>query len=491
MKIFSRPQATGGGVWDRFRTRPPQDSGSTFVIVLWIAFGLVSLAIYFAQSMSYELRASDARVCSLAAEQAIAASVRYLTCNFGNLQTNGVMPDPATYLREAVPVGDSHFWLIGRDTNDVVPAAFVSFGLIDEASKLNLNTATSNMLVYLPRMSADLTVAILDWRDTNGGSGAYGTYYGMQSPPYQNKSAPFDTVEELKLLYGADLYTLAGEDLNHNGMLDPNETDENRNGIADPGVLDYLTVYSREPNTYSNGTPRVDIRNVSQNGPLPSLLQSTLNASRASQILTARGLVSSGGRGPGGSGGGGGGGGRGGGGGGGGVTSVSFTTPLQFYRRSGMTPDEFAKIANAITVTAGSNYIEGRVNVNTASSAVLNCLPGLVDNPGLAKTLVTYRVQNPTRLTSIAWVVEALGQNNTTVLDTLSARDCITTQSYQFTADVAALGPHGRGYRRVRLVFDTVDGPPKIVYRQDLTHLGWALGKDVRQTWLFASKDNR
>lgn len=467
-------------------SRSVSETASTFIIVLWIAFGLVSLALYFGQSMSFELRASDARVCSLAAEQAIDGAVRYLTQNMMNYQTNGVLPDPATYRREAVPVGDSHFWFIGRDTNDSAPATFVSFGLIDEASKLNLNTATSNMLVFLPRMSIDLTTAILDWRDTNGGSGTFQTYYGMQNPPYQNKSAPFDTVEELKLLYGADMYILVGEDLNRNGVLDPNETDENRNNIADPGVLDYLTVYSREPNTYSNGAARVDISNVGQTGPLADLLTSTFNSSRASQILTSIGLVSGGGRpgqpgGPGQPG-------RP----GGGVTTVSFTSPLQFYRRSGMTIDEFTKISRALTVLPGqTNYIQGRVNVNTASSAVLSCLPGFIDNPGLAQTLVTYRNQNPSSLNSIAWVVDALGQNNSTVLDALQATDCITTESYQFTADIAALGPHGRGYRRVRFVFDTVDGTPKIVYRQDLTHLGWALGKDARQTWLYASRDLR
>jgi len=53
-------------------------------------------------------------------------------------------------------------------------------------------------------------------------------------------------------------------------------------------------------------------------------------------------------------------------------------------------------------------------------------------------------------------------------------------------ADIAAVGLHGRGYRRVRFVFDTVEGTPKIIYRQDLTHLGWALGKDARQNLLTA-----
>jgi hypothetical protein len=60
----------------------------------------------------------------------------------------------------------------------------------------------------------------------------------------------------------------------------------------------------------------------------------------------------------------------------------------------------------------------------------------------------------------------------------------LTGQSYQFTADIAAIGKFGRGYRRTKFVFDTTEGTPKIVYRQNLSGLGWALGKATRQTWL-------
>ena len=150
-----------------------------------------------------------------------------------------------------------------------------------------------------------------------------------------------------------------------------------------------------------------------------------------------------------------------------------------------MTADEFARIADDLTVVT-ANTIEGRVNINTASATVLACLPGINSNPSLAQALVSYRQSNPDKLGSVAWIVDALGQNSGDVLTTLQATDCITTRSYQFTADVAALGPHGRGYRRVRFVFDTTEGTPKIIYRQDLTQLGWALGNDVRQTWLLA-----
>jgi len=294
-------------------------------------------------------------------------------------------------------------------------------------------------------------------------------------------------VDELRLVYGATMDLLIGEDENRNGVLDDNEFDANGNKQADPGILEYVTVFSREPNTRTNGAARVNPSNQQQ---LDSLLQTALGAARAAQIrarLDAAGLLAAGPR-PASSGGSSGGNTRSTGGTAAAAAAAAamvttYASPLQFYVRSGMTVDEFAQIANDITVTNGA-FITGRVNVNTASAVVLACLPGLTAD--LAQQLISYRQANPDLLTSIGWVVEALGQNNAATIQALGTVDCITTQSYQFTADIAAVGPHGRGYRRVRFVFDTVEGTPKIIYRQDLSHLGWALGKDARQNWLAA-----
>jgi DNA uptake protein ComE-like DNA-binding protein len=304
----------------------------------------------------------------------------------------------------------------------------------------------------------------------------------MLHPPYQCKCAPFETVDELRLIYGADMDTLVGEDANRNGVLDPNENDENHDSQLNSAVLDCVTVYSREPITNVDGTVLLNIRtlNATSSGPLRSLLATNLSAARAEQILQKLGLVtapnapsrSTPSR---------------------GATpaaaaaaaavTVTIRSPLDFYIKSGMTVDEFPALANKITVTNGT-YIEGRININTASPDVLACLPGISDTPDLAQTLVSYRQMNPDKLNSIAWIVDALGENNAAALAALRTNDCITTLSYQFSADVAALGPHGRGYRRTLFVFDTCDGSPRIVYRQDRTHLGWALGKDIRQIWV-------
>jgi hypothetical protein len=100
-----------------------------------------------------------------------------------------------------------------------------------------------------------------------------------------------------------------------------------------------------------------------------------------------------------------------------------------------------------------------------------------------AQNMINYRQQNPASLTSIAWIVDALG-NTSEVIRALRGGDYITAHSFQFTADIAAVGPYGRGYRRVKFIFDTSDGTPKIIYRQDLSRLGWALGDKVRQNWV-------
>ena len=439
------------------------EDASVLILVLWISIGLVSIALYFAHSMTFELRASDNRATGLAAEQAIEGAARYVGYVLSNLATNGTVPNPAQFACEAVPVGDAHFWIIGRDPSGT-PSAEPYFGLVDEASKLNLNRAGTNALSYLPNMTPDFAGAIVDWRSTNS-TGAYALNYAQFG--YAEKNFPFETVDELRLVYGATIDLLAGEDINRNGVLDTNEKDLNGNSTLDPGLFEYVTVYSRQPNTHSDGTM---LTNVTQYAELRALLQSNFSTSRANQIMSLvtnrLGIVGSGaGR------------------------TINIKSLLQLYLASRMTSAEFAQIAYGITDTTNL-YTYGLLDINTASAPVMTALfMGLgVDQStaqGAAQTLVTYRQQNPNNLNAIPWIVDALG-NTSPVVQTLANanRDYITTESFQFTVDIAAVGPFGRGYRRVKFIFDISEGTPKIIYRQDLSRLGWALGEKARATWV-------
>jgi type II secretory pathway component PulK len=319
------------------------------------------------------------------------------------------------------------------------------FGLVDEASKLNLNIATTEMIQTLPRMTVELAAAVKDWRDADEDvtpGGAESETYSRLNPPYRCKNANFESIDELRLVSGAFLDILYGEDANLNGILDPNENDadvsspsDNHDSRLDSGIFNYVTVYTREPNT------RTNVGNVQQ---LAALLQQKFETPRANQILLRLG-------------------------------ATAARSVLEFYIRSGMTADEFSLIEGDLM----NPKTEGLINVNTASEAVLACIPGIgTDN---APTLVASRQTQAGTLNSVAWVKEVLDRNSA-----IQAGPYLTGRSYQFTADIAAVGHHGRGYARVKFIFDTSDGAPKILYRQDLTHLGWALGSQVRNALLLA-----
>jgi type II secretory pathway component PulK len=439
-----------------------RESGSVFIIVLWICIGLVSIALYFANSMTYELRAADNRVSGLEAEQAIEGAARYVKYALSTFATNGVVPDNTEFSCEAVPVGDAKFWIIGRDPSGTASTA-PYFGLVDEGSKLNLNRVGTNALSYLPNMTSEFAQAIMDWRSTNGMVSLDYARLG-----YIAKQAHFETMDELRLVDGATMDLLAGEDINRNGVLDANEKDVNGDGQLDSGLFEYVTVYSREPNFHSDGTTLTNV-----NLPSRQTLQAMFrNAGINNPNRTSRDVYNSM------------------------HPSPNRVNPcasiLDFYLRcqsAGMSASDFAKIYDNISTTGETNrFITGRLNINTASVPVLTALfmSSGIDEPsalGAAQSLAAYRDQNRDYISSVTWIVDALGSTHQ-VVQAMKSRDVITTRSFQFKADIAAVGPFGRGYRRVKFIFDVSEATPIILFRQDLGRLGWALGAKARETWV-------
>ena len=437
---------------------PSQSRGSVLIIVMWICLGLVALTLYFADSMNAELHAADNRVNEAAARQAIAGGTRYAAYVLTNFATGGAVPvilNNQDYKAEALPVGDASFWFIGRDNDnsDTSSPTEPYFALVDEASKLNLNTATQAMLEALPGMTTDFAAAIVAWRSTNAQtSGIADNSYTQLDPPRHVKGGPFETVDELRLVYGSTLDLLFGEDPNRNGVLDANENDgeqsaprDDQDGHLLAGITEYVTVYSRLPATSASGSRRLDIRTQQSRAQLRQrLTQRGITAQRATQILARAG-------------------------------NNTFTSVADFMLATQMTADEFVLVHTDLTATTNTTGAQtGLVNVNTASAAVLACIPGI--GPDSAPAVVAYRLANPNSLTSFAWLTQVL-----TPANLRAAGPYITDQTYQFSADIAAIGRNGRGYCREKVVFDVTGTTPRIVYRQDLTAYGWALGATVRQ----------
>lgn len=155
------------------------------------------------------------------------------------------------------------------------PRDTIRFGITPEAGKLNLNTATDEeierlltpLLLDLGLQNApELIAALLDWRDEDDlarPGGAENEYYTNLEPGYYTKNGRLDTLEELLLVKGWSAAVLYGEDVNRNGLLDPNEDDgdasfpyyDNADGVLNPGIAPFVTVWSREPRQSAGGVP--------------------------------------------------------------------------------------------------------------------------------------------------------------------------------------------------------------------------------------------
>jgi type II secretory pathway component PulK len=154
----------------------------------------------------------------------------------------------------------------------------IRLGITDEASKLNLNTATEAQLRRLVKAAVGeeneeidpqgIVNAILDWRDSDHrargeDADTEGDYYRRLPKPYRVKNGPFDTVEELLLVKGVTGQILYGEDFDRNGLLTPNEDDgdetfppDNEDGVLNRGLYPYLTVLSSENNVSNDNRER-------------------------------------------------------------------------------------------------------------------------------------------------------------------------------------------------------------------------------------------
>lgn len=338
------------------------------------------------------------------------------------------------------------------------PEGGIRFGLTDEASKLNLNSATTSMVSRLPGMKASLTDALLDFLDADDvprPEGAEQEYYSALPQPYRIHNGALSTVEQLLLVRGFTPAVVLGEDANRNFSLDPNEDDgdereppDDADGRLNPGLLPLLTVYSREPNTDRNGkrrfhlnTPGATLTETNDLPPAFVAFVAELGASK-SVVLDPAELLDA---------------------------TVTLSGPDGQERSvpTGIGKDSLALVLDRFTGSAEAELV-GRINVNTAPASVLQLVPG-IDN-ALAESILSARRNLPAeRRASIAWIhVENL-------VDAERFREIapfLTTRSLQFRFQVLAYGARSGRFRILEAVIDASSPPTRLVYLRDLTRLG-------------------
>ncbi len=448
---------------DRSRSR-----GAIMIAALWIMIILVAVVLVLARSMRVEGVSSANRQSMIEADAIERGAEQFVLS-----QVDGSKGDAVSAISlnaEAMPIGTGYFWILRPDPDT---DQNYGFGITDESSKLNLNVATTDMLQLLPAMTSDVADGIIDWRDgddTTGTNGAESDYYLALSLPYSAKNLPFETVEELQLVKGVTKELVFGYDLNRDGVLDDQE--RNAGGAAtglnsassdSRGLFNYVTAWSVEPNVQSDGTTARTNVNSGSAGVQKILTAAQIDAKRVTAIIGklapfyAPPKAASGGKTaaatqP-------------------AVPTITFKNIGVFYIASGMTSTEFGLVADKLTATTAKT-LTGLVNINTAPKKVIVCLPGLDESD--AEALIAKRAGGADT-TSIAWVFDVLTPAKAAVIAGM-----ITAHSFQFSADIVGVSGDGRAYKRVRIVVDTQKSPAKVIYRRELTSLGWPLYRQIQ-----------
>jgi DNA uptake protein ComE-like DNA-binding protein len=469
------------------------ERGLALVVVLWVMVLLSFLCVSFARDMTLEMDSANYFVDDIQAGLAAASAVAKARVALASYLPDPSDPSAGSLLNDAgqwrrvmltgdtsallaavaaTPVGkqpQACYYLMGRPLGQSAVTGElgllsggeeeVVFGLIDEAAKLNVNTAPAESLAKLPGMTEDLAEAIVDFRDTDSDPQAYGAedeYYGSLDPPYRAKNAPFESLEELLLVKGVTPTVLYGEDTNQNGVLDPWE-DTNQDRQLDRGLAAYVTVYSTEPNVNSQGTARVNLNTATREEIRQALAQG-MSSDLVNQVLAQ--LFPSGG---------GGGGGGGGGSGAAGRTQVQSMAELLQQVPALLLAENRKALGSLLDVATVSQQtmLPGLVNVNTAPPEVLAALPGLDEE--VAQSIDGYRKQGGGDFSSVTWLLDIDGVGTGRFLQLLPS---ITARSFQYRVDALGVCGSRNVFRRFSVVLDrSRPDVPAIAWR-DVTDWG-------------------
>ena len=288
--------------------------------------------------------------------------------------------------------------------------------VVDEAGKINVNAADKGTLMRLPGMTEDVADAIQDWTDEDDeprAGGAEEGYYRQLEYGYRVRNGHMRTVRELLMVRGVDEGLMYGPDWEGAGQAQVVASyDENE------GWVNYLTVYSKDPDLDAEGERRVNI-NSADEGALARNLG--IEREQAQWIVENRpddgydNIAD--------------------------LISESSAPRAGEGRGGGLDLETFKEIADKITVH-DKDSVPPRVNVNTAGIAVLRALFG--DDEGganLAEAIVSYRAALAAGMDSVGDLLDVPGLS---ISDFKRVADVVTVRSDVYNVRCEAYGVRGQ-----------------------------------------------
>ena len=342
----------------RLATNNKKRYGLVIVTVLWVVILLGVIVAVVSRSSRL-----DAKVCL--------ANTQGFRCSWAS---RAAMETGVAVLNEDGKASDSlkDLWAENEEDFNDIELERCSFDVqvVDEASKLNVNTATKKQLLMLPQMTDEIADSIIDWRDSDDTpkqSGVESGYYQGLRYGYKIRNGPFKTIRELLLVKGVDSDLLYGD------------TTE---------WVEHLTCYSYDNNKDADGEKRININTADENKLVESL---KIKKSYAKWIVENRSNNN--------------------------YESIADlineNSPQKARDDSGNDSDKaepldmetFRNIADKLTVT-DDERIAGRVNINTAQKTVLEALLGEGETAEqIADNIITYRTGLIGGMQSIAEVM--------------------------------------------------------------------------------------
>lgn len=401
--------------------------GGVMVQALIVIAGLLMLMATIAanqrvtlNTLQHQLRDRRAEVAARAALQAALASLQ----------------DVNTHL---VTLNDT--WAqLGANGTEVTELGEATYRveIVDASSRVNLNTAAEEQLQLLPMTQEQLS-SLLDWRDPGlqgRVDGAKDEFYTNLTVPYNAKLGRMTTLREVLLIKG---WTASALLTPQTDIVSTAVVLEDDDGNPLP-LMDLITVDGGAPNTRVDGSPRVNINQAQLT--LTAWTQFGITPQLATQLGT---------QGP-------------------------FTSFSALLRQPGLTVDVAQQLLEGATFTA-TPRLEGKLNINTVSEAVLRTIPNLP--PDVAAAIVARQATGFAGLGDLATIPGLNGIILGEVADLCSVGSD--------TWIVRAYGESGGVGVAIEAIVGVRNGTPRVLTFDRLPNVGiptwwnWEEGTDVTQ----------
>ena len=343
---------------------PARKEGSVLVAVLWCVAVMAVVVIGAMHETRMDLLAVknygdriQAHYLALAGVERAKALLYHdaVTRRGSHVNHNGQLYDDGADFQET-SFGRGEYTVFHRDNGAV------HYGVSDEESRLNVNTAPTNQLSEIPGMTPDVPPAIVDWRNAANApvtpGGAKADYYESLQPPYEPRNGALQTTRELLMVRGVSSDQLLGDAANNNDDDDPLASD--RGTLLDSGWAALFTVNSTDKNLGADGQARINIKtaDASAFGDIrelpPDVAQAIASYSQRNNFQSVADLLD--------------------------VTNGQGGKAIN--------AELLMKIADRLTAVTDTDQ-SGLININTAGLDVLHCLPDV--DQYLAQAIISQR----------------------------------------------------------------------------------------------------